>query len=275
MNHPKVPTNKWSYLIVKSIRHQNSMSISLSLLLLLFVIFPSCFSADQQYERCRLPLRCGSEPSLFPNITYPFWGLTIGKPNFCGQTEFELSCKENQTLTLELENLTLRVISLTLDNKTITVADDSLFEDGCPHIFNFTGAKQFTLNHNTELVDLFNCADNHSAGSLSRVSCQLSKDNPITYHVFGSAHPPRNCTKIGEIPMLESAKHVLRQANGSDQALKIALKKGFELRYDKDDKSCKDCFDSTGICGSDSRSGDFMCLCTDKPHKSSCHNERG
>ncbi|CAF2050283.1 LEAF RUST 10 DISEASE-RESISTANCE LOCUS RECEPTOR-LIKE PROTEIN KINASE-like 1.2 [Brassica rapa] len=254
--------------------------MSISLLLIISVVLyitdlPSCFSADQLYERCQLPLRCGSEPSLFPNITYPFWGNNIGKPNFCGQTGFELSCKKNQTLTLEIENITLRVISANLDNKTITVADDSLFEDGCPHIFNFTGAKQFTLNHNTELVDLFNCADNVSAKSLSKVSCQLRKENPITYHVFGSAHPPGNCTKVGEIPMLESAKNELRQANGSDQALKMALKKGFELRYDKEDKTCPVCTYTRGICGSESVSGSFRCLCTDKPHESSCNDGRG
>ncbi|KAJ0237576.1 LEAF RUST 10 DISEASE-RESISTANCE LOCUS RECEPTOR-LIKE PROTEIN KINASE-like 1.2 [Hirschfeldia incana] len=254
--------------------------MSISLLLIISAVLytsdlPPCFSADQQYEECRLPLRCGSEPSLFPNITYPFWGHTIGKPSFCGQKEFELSCNENKALTLELESFTLRVISLNLDNKTITVADDSLFEDGCPHIFNFTGAKQFTLNHNTELVDVFNCADNNSTGSLSKVSCQLSKENPITYHVFGSAHPPKNCTKVGEIPMLESVKNELRQANGSDQALKIAFEKGFELRYDKEDKTCRGCTHTDGICGSDSRSGSFVCLCTDRPHEYSCHDQRG
>ncbi|KAL0699653.1 hypothetical protein Bca4012_055775 [Brassica carinata] len=255
--------------------------MSISLLLIISVVLyitdlPSCFSADQQYERCQLPLICGSEPSVFPkNITYPFWGNTIGKPNFCGQTGFELSCKKNQTLTLEIEYITFRVISVNFDNKTITVADESLFEDGCLHIFNFTGAKQFTLNHNTELVDIFSCADNKSTGSLSTVSCQLSKENPITYHVFGSAHPPQNCTKVGEIPMLESAKIELRQANGSDQALKIALKKGFELRYDKEDKTCRGCIYTRGICGSESGSGNFRCLCTDKPHEFSCHDERG
>ncbi|CAH8391038.1 unnamed protein product [Eruca vesicaria subsp. sativa] len=254
--------------------------MSISLLLIISVVLyitdlPSCFSFDQHYEACRLPPRCGSEPSLFQNITYPFWGNTIGRPNFCGQTGFELSCKKNQTLTLEIEQITFRVISVNLVNKSITVADESLFEDGCLNIFNFTGAKQFTLNHNTELVDIFNCADNISAKSLSTVSCQLSKENPITYHVFGSSHPPRNCTKVGEIPMLESAKNELRKANGSDQALKVALEKGFELRYDKEDKSCKECFNSTGICGSESRSGNFVCLCADKPHKFSCHDEKG
>ncbi|RID48265.1 hypothetical protein BRARA_I04789 [Brassica rapa] len=245
--------------------------MSISLLLILCVIFPSCFSADQQYEECRLPLRCGSEPFLFPNITYPFWGNTIGKPNYCGQTEFELSCRKNQTLTLELENFTLRVISVNLENKTITVADESLFEDGCPHIFNFTGAKQFTLNHNTEMIDLFNCPVNYPPTSPSTISCQLSKDNPITYHVFGSSHPFPNCTRAGEIPMLRSAKNELNQSN---QTLKMTLEKGFELRYDKEDETCRDCTITNGICGSESGSGNFRCLCTDKPHELSCHDER-
>ncbi|KAG5409595.1 hypothetical protein IGI04_005914 [Brassica rapa subsp. trilocularis] len=238
--------------------------------------FPSCFSADQQYEECRLPLRCGSEPSvLFPNITYPFWGNSIGKPNFCGQTEFELSCKENQNLTLEIENFTLRVVSANLDNKIITVADESFLHDGCPQIFNFTGAMQFTLNHNTETIFLFNCPSNNPVTTSSTITCQLSNSNLITYHAFGSTNPPQNCTMVGEIPMLASAKNLLQQSNASDQSLKMALEKGFDLRYDSEDDVCQACTKSKGICGSEVRSGNFMCLCADKPYNSSCKDVQG
>uniref|UniRef100_A0A0D3CYJ3 Secreted protein n=1 Tax=Brassica oleracea var. oleracea TaxID=109376 RepID=A0A0D3CYJ3_BRAOL len=48
------------------------------------VTVPSCFSADQQYEECALPLRCGPGPMLLPNVTCPFWGVDktqILRPN--------------------------------------------------------------------------------------------------------------------------------------------------------------------------------------------------
>ncbi|KAF8112824.1 hypothetical protein N665_0060s0007 [Sinapis alba] len=257
-------------------------------LLIAFVVFsvasfPSCFSADRKYEECQIPLRCGSGPPVFPNITYPFWGSSIGKPSFCGQKPFELSCNENQNLTLEIENFTFRVVSANLENETITVADESLFDDGCPQFFNFTAAKQFRLNHNTETIVLFNCAGNNQPTSSLTLSCQLRKANPITYHVFRSSNPPQSCTKVGEIPINTSAKNVLRQSNdsdqalnmASDQALKMALEKGFELRYNKEDKICRDCTSSGGICGSESGSGKFRCLCADKPHKSSCTDVQG
>uniref|UniRef100_A0A1J3D113 non-specific serine/threonine protein kinase n=2 Tax=Noccaea caerulescens TaxID=107243 RepID=A0A1J3D113_NOCCA len=248
--------------------------MSISLLLITFAVFsvasfPSCFSNDQQYEECRLPLRCGSGPSVFPNITYPFWGNNIGKPNFCGQTEYELSCKENQNLTLEIKNLTLRVVSANLSDKTITVADESLLEGVCPKIWKFNGDNWFGLSPKTQKIDLFDCP---LSSSLPTISCQESNGSRRIYHVFRSSDPPRSCSKVGEIPMLESAKNALLQSNDSNQALKIALEKGFELRYSIQDNICRDCTDSSGICGSESGSGNFRCLCADKPHRSSCNN---
>ncbi|CAA7049990.1 unnamed protein product [Microthlaspi erraticum] len=255
--------------------------MSISFLLITFVIFsvacfPSCFSADQQYEECRLPLRCGSGPSVFPNITYPFWGDNIGKPNFCGQTEYELSCQENQNLTLEIKNLTLRVVSANLSDKTITVADESLLDGVCSDIWSFNGDDHFGLSPKTEYIDLFDCLGNHTpTSSLATISCLASNEGQRIYHVFGSSNLPLNCSKVGEIPMLGSAKNALLQSNDSKQALRIALEKGFEMRYSIQDEICRDCTDSSGICGSDSGSEIFRCLCLDKPHKSSCNDGQG
>ncbi|XP_013589580.1 PREDICTED: uncharacterized protein At1g18380 [Brassica oleracea var. oleracea] len=82
------------------------------------VTVPSCFSADQQYEECALPLRCGPE---------------VG-------------------------NVSLRVNSLDLKNQTITVVEESLSLGGCPDLtVNFTGSGQFTLDPLGETIDLFTC----------------------------------------------------------------------------------------------------------------------
>ena len=237
---------------------------------------PWCFSADQQYEECQLPLRCGSGLSVFPNITYPFWGNNIGKPRFCGKTEFELSCKDNQTLTLEIKNVTLRVISVNLDSTIITVADESLFEGRCPKILNFSGDDQFIINHNTNTIDLFECPRGLDEGSTG-ISCNESNGSLKTYNVFGLTHPPQNCSKVGEIPMLSSAEieNTLHQSKKSNQTLKMALEKGFELRYTIDKEICRFCYSSSGICGSEVLSGRFQCLCADKPFESSCQYVQG
>ncbi|WZY98142.1 hypothetical protein YC2023_070471 [Brassica napus] len=212
---------------------------SISLLLITIVSLPFCFSADEQYEKClSSPLRCGHGPSVFPNnTTYPFWGTDIGKPSYCGQIPFKLSCEGNQTLTVEIADLTLPVISTKLENKTITVADERLLEGGCPEVWDFNGDERFTLSHNTEKIGLFECSSYDLAG---------------------------------EVPVLKSAKSALHELR---KTLMEALEEGFELRYSIEDKVCQGCSISKGVCGSELGSGSFRCLCSDKPHKSSCDDK--
>ncbi|KAG2303195.1 hypothetical protein Bca52824_031846 [Brassica carinata] len=251
------------------------MSISILLITIVFFVvgLPLCFSADQQYEKCLSPpLPCGHGPSVFQNnITYPFWGNDIDKPDYCGQPPFELTCDDYyQTLTLEIANLTLRVVSAKLEDDTITVADESLLEDdGCPTTWDFNGDGQFTLNHNTEKMDLHTCSSDMST-SLPYITCKRSDGSMTTYRFLPSNVSDRGCVKAGEVPVLESSKTALHQ---SKKTLEEALKGGFELRYIIDDRVCRDCTDSDGVCGSDSRSGKFRCLCADRPHKSSCKDK--
>ncbi|KAG7597476.1 Protein kinase domain [Arabidopsis suecica] len=252
--------------------------MSIFLLFISFVVFsvadlPSCFSADQLYEKCLSHLRCGSGQQVFENYTtYPFWGPD--KPKFCGQSSFELSCDGNQSLTLAIGDLTLRVVSANLESQTISVADDSLLDGGCPKIWNFTGKNQFTLDSNTEKIDLFICSSNPGKASLSNFTCERSQETSTTYHVFVSPDFGRNCTKFGDVPMLRSVKDHLH-IRGSNLTLEKALRKGFDLSYRLKDTSCRRCSDSRGICGSDSGSESFRCLCEDKPHISSCDDEDG
>ncbi|KAG2268646.1 hypothetical protein Bca52824_063201 [Brassica carinata] len=254
------------------------MSISLHLLtFFLFSVasFLSCFSADRQYEECRLPLRCGYGSSVFRNnITYPFWGDEIGKPKFCGRKGFRLACKDDQNLSIEIKNLTFRIVSANLDDKIITVADESWFEGRCPKMLDFKGDDQFSLSPNTETIDLFDCSSGDSAQALSTITCRESNTGLSTYHFFGSSnYYAHNCRNVGEIPMLASAKNALLQYSVSN--LTLALKEGFELRYTIDDRFCESCFSSKGICGSESESGDFRCLCSDGPHDRSCNDDKG
>ncbi|KAF8085491.1 hypothetical protein N665_0665s0002 [Sinapis alba] len=250
------------------------MSISILLIITIVVGLPLCFSADQQYEKCRSsPLRCGyGHQSVFPNnTTYPFWGTDIGKPVYCGQTPFELSCNDYyQTLTLQIANLTFRVVSTELENNTITVADESLFEGGgCPKSLEFSGNDQFTLSPNTEKMDLHTCSDPYDQLiSMPNITCRASDGVMRTYRFLLPNVSDYGCLKVGEVPVFESAKKALRESN---KTLEEALKGGFELRYFIDDRVCKVCSNSSGICGS--VSGNFRCLCSDRPHKSSCKDK--
>ncbi|CAF1926583.1 BnaC05g50070D [Brassica napus] len=255
--------------------------MSISILLITTIVFffvvglPLCFSVDQRYEKClSSPLRCGHKPSVFSNnITYPFWGADIDKPVYCGRPPFELSCNDDyQTLTLEIADLMLRVVSTKQENNTITVADESLFEDGgCPKTWDFNGDDQFTLNPNTEKMDLHTCSDpNISTTSLPNITCTGSDGYKITYLFLPPNVSDHGYKKAGEIPVLKSTKNALHDF---ETTLMEALQGGFELRYIIDDQVCRDCTNSTGVCGSDSTSGKFRCLCPDRPHKSSCKDE--
>lgn len=236
-----------------------------------FAAVPSCFSADQQYEECLAPLRCGPGPTLLPNVSYPFWG--VNKPNYCGQTEFQLSCKNNQNLTLDLENLSFRVISFDLEIQTITVAEESLFEGGCPdQTLNFTWSNQFTLTPTVDIIDLFTCQASQMVDSLSSFTCRRTNGDMVTYHAFTTPQTAaRGCLKFAEVPLLRSVKDDLMR---SRLTLGEALVKGFDLRYNiRDDKSCRDCSISGGVCGSKLVSNSFQCLCSDRPYNSTCHEE--
>ncbi|ESQ37626.1 hypothetical protein EUTSA_v10002354mg [Eutrema salsugineum] len=232
-----------------------------------FTAVPSCFSADQQYEKCRLPLRCSPGPTLLPNISYPFWG--VNKPSYCGQREFQLSCNNHQNLTLDLANFSLRVISFDLENQTLTVADESLLEGGCPYLsLNFSGSNQYTLAPTIEKIDLFTCSASPEVESVSSFTCGTSNRNIVTFHAFKSSNTIRACVKSGEVPLLSSVKVDFQQ---SRLTLEEALKKGFDLRYNiRKSDSCNLCLSSGGICGSESVSRSFHCLCSDRPHNYAC-----
>ncbi|KAG2312648.1 hypothetical protein Bca52824_024205 [Brassica carinata] len=148
------------------------------------------------------------------------------------------------------------------------------FEGGCPKILNFAGDDQFIINPNTKAIDLFECPRGLDERS-PMISCKESNGSLKTYNVFGSTHPSQYCSKVGEIPMLISAVNALHQSNESNQTLKMALEKGFEMRYTIDKEICRDCASSSGTCGSDIRSDKFRCLCSDKPYKSSCQDVQG
>ncbi|CAE5963211.1 unnamed protein product [Arabidopsis arenosa] len=230
----------------------------------------SCFSADKQYEECLEPLRCGQGPTLLPNVTYPFWG--VNKPNYCGQTEFQLSCKNNKNLTLVLTNLSLQVISFDLENQTLTVADESLSEGRCSSIsLNFTETNQFTIAPTVGKIDLFICPAPQMVNPLSSFTCRKSNGEIVTYYAFKPSDSFRDCVKLGEGPVLRS---VLDDFLRSILTLEEAVVKGFDLRYNiRDDKSCRGCLVSGGVCGSELVSGNFRCLCSEKPHNIPCYDE--
>ncbi|AEE34584.1 wall-associated receptor kinase carboxy-terminal protein [Arabidopsis thaliana] len=200
-------------------------------------------------------------PRLLPNVTYPFWG--VNKPNYCGQTEFQLTCKNNQNLTLVLTNLSLQVISFDLENQTLTVVDESLFEGRCPSMsLNFTGANQFTIAPTVEKIDLFICPASQMVSPLSAFTCRKSNGEIVTYYAFKPSDSVTDCVKMGEYPVLSS---LLDEFQRSRLKLKEALVKGFDLRFNiRDDQSCRGCSNSHGVCGSEPVSGSFQCLCYDK-----------
>lgn len=258
-----------NFLVNRSMKTTTSFILRFAVAVYLAAV-PSCFSADKQYEECLAPLRCGQGPGILRNVTYPFWG--VNKPNYCGQTEFQLSCKNDLNLILDLKTFSFLVLSFDLENQTLTVANESLFEGRCPSIsLNFTGTNQFTIAPTSKKIDLFICPAPEMVNPLSSFTCRKSNGDMVTYYTFKTSDSVTECVKLGEVPVFSS---VLDDFQRSRLTLEEALVKGFDLRYNiRDDRSCRGCSRSGGVCGSELVSGSFRCLCTDKPHNFTCNEE--
>uniref|UniRef100_A0A0D3CYJ1 Protein kinase domain-containing protein n=1 Tax=Brassica oleracea var. oleracea TaxID=109376 RepID=A0A0D3CYJ1_BRAOL len=206
------------------------------------VTVPSCFSADQQYEECALPLRCGPGPMLLPNVTCPFWGVD--------KTQI---LRPNRVSTLLQEWSILNFRDLTV---------------------NFTGSGQFTLDPLGETIDLFTCpAIPLVAAEPSPFTCEGSNKSSVTYFTFLPSDTFGNdeCIHVGAVPVPGS---VYRDFVQGRVKLQDVLENGFSLSYTiGSSESCQQCLSSGGICGSMSGSESFRCLCRDRPHMSTCNDE--
>ncbi|XP_059642128.1 LEAF RUST 10 DISEASE-RESISTANCE LOCUS RECEPTOR-LIKE PROTEIN KINASE-like 1.4 isoform X1 [Cornus florida] len=243
--------------------------------LILVQIPPSLSNPYQLYlKTCGTKFSCGT----ITGIGYPFRGQE--QPKNCGYPGLVLNCKNNNITTINIMNLTYRVLGLDQTTQVMKIAREDVMESTCPQklvnttldyaIFDF--ASQYP-----NITYLFGCPTSFNLppglNPLNLTGINLPVLDPITscghngvYVVLGALGPGIYCNASVIVPVFKEMD--LGESTKVTDWDKV-VRDGFEVRWKVDNKVCSDCTGSNGQCGYDVASKQSTCYCPDPPYLSS------
>ncbi|KAI8017046.1 LEAF RUST 10 DISEASE-RESISTANCE LOCUS RECEPTOR-LIKE PROTEIN KINASE-like 1.3 [Camellia lanceoleosa] len=229
----------------------------LKLLLLFQFHLSSSYSDQYLYTSCGNTFNCGSI-----TVGYPFRGT--GDQDYCGYPGLVLDCSNDNITTIQIENLTYRVLGIDQSTQTMKIAREDLMESICPHdmvnttldsaLFEYTSSTymnltflygcQVPLKPVLNLIPIPSCNESGNvylfAGAQGGdlIGCQDSVVTPISGWVL--------------------------PVNSTDQ--EQAIRGGFEVKWKVDSKECSDCIGSKGRCGYSFFTNQTTCYCPTPPY---------
>ncbi|XP_058009859.1 LEAF RUST 10 DISEASE-RESISTANCE LOCUS RECEPTOR-LIKE PROTEIN KINASE-like 1.2 isoform X2 [Hevea brasiliensis] len=248
-------------------------SIIILFFLLVFVPISHC-EDDEYYKQCFTPFQCGS----LSNLSYPF--LSDERPEFCGFQGFRLRCLEGPIPIITIKNQEFYVNFVNQSERVMTIARKDLSENVCPpdvaEIPNTT-LKETLFSYVPELenVNLFyNCSNEvKMIPTPYKISCAVNDEQRDAFYATDELlrkwnQDPSDCNIRVEVPV---PKVAVEQLSGGMEALRKVLREGFNVKYMFDTITvCHGCENSGGICGSNSSTSGFTCLCTDQSNSYTC-----
>lgn len=251
----------------------------------LILLKPPRFHAQeiQQFSECQnqTTFNCGEN---ILKIVYPFWGGN--RPSYCGLEGFELTCKNDDFTTIDIDSLTFRVLSINQSGHEIKIARSDIQDDTniCPPVITSTNLSKtiFGYNPGTEIIYLYyDCPfelniDFPDSSVWGNFTC--TKNGAENYGFYAG-----ELFKVDELRKFEACRTemvaaVMREAfreyreNVSMSMLEL-LKEGFLMNYIIDEIACSACASSGGLCGSDfENSRRFQCICRNGVHRFTCPN---
>ncbi|XAR51516.1 hypothetical protein NMG60_11006163 [Bertholletia excelsa] len=249
---------------------QNCSLLFLFILVLPSINFlPSLCLNDIRYTNCSEAFTCGT----IQNIRYPFWG--VNRADYCGLPGFELDC-EDQVPTITMASEKYRILDISPQNRSITLAREDLWNNICPARFLNT-----TLNYDlfryspglTNLTLFYGC--DFSTGPLCRYNCSINGTDVDGFYMPSSdtLDPSMgSCNSSILVPVFVTVAGAL-QANLT--SLSAAINQGFNLFWSPGDDQCFTCMESGGVCGHNCCQSEFICFCYDKPNSDSCPTRPG
>ncbi|XP_052204429.1 LEAF RUST 10 DISEASE-RESISTANCE LOCUS RECEPTOR-LIKE PROTEIN KINASE-like 1.3 isoform X1 [Diospyros lotus] len=242
------------------------------LMILLSVHFPSSSLAadDENFKNCGQPFQC----SNFTDLRYPFWGGN--RPKFCGHPRFQLDCQGKPPI-LTIKSRQYRVLAIndsSADSPFLQVARNEFYDTNCPQdLYNATLDTNY-FNYVTDTEDLtlyYGCQTLPGVSALvpTQFNCTVSGSTTPSPNYFLPTGMPINtsCNSIVNVRVNQTAAQSLTNSSNLRQVLEI----GFGLQWEANNTSCSKCVGTSGVCGSDSTSGSFVCYCVDGPHPVSCN----
>ncbi|XP_052195751.1 LEAF RUST 10 DISEASE-RESISTANCE LOCUS RECEPTOR-LIKE PROTEIN KINASE-like 1.4 isoform X2 [Diospyros lotus] len=242
----------------------NSPTLSwLPLLILLpLLLFPSSFcNPDEEfsYRSCNATFSCGS----VAGIEYPFRGNQ--EPELCGYPGFVLDCRDKNT-TIDINNLTYRVLSIDPAAQTMKIAREDVMESGCPQkLVNTTlddALFEFASSGHMNFTFLYGCPEVPIILGIDPVfSCRNSEHDRV-YLVPGNPASPSCSRSVTTVADFELSGLSLKPD------FQQVIRGGFQVRWKLDSRACEDCTKSKGRCGYNRDTNRTSCLCPDPPYVS-------
>ncbi|PIA33374.1 hypothetical protein AQUCO_04100062v1 [Aquilegia coerulea] len=249
-----------------------------------FNIWLSFCAEDSKYFTCAKPFECGD----MKNITYPFWGN--GRPEYCGHPDFQLKCRKDKSVEIEIQSQNYRVLHFNYLRRTLRLIPLSNYGGDCPRFYNIS-LNMNIFNYSrptTQTLTLFyNCPS--IPNLLTNFTCSINA-NTNGYNYLGKLDlTPQLKPPIFSI-LIHSIVRILEQKSGENfstlqnsflcynfvndygptSSLEEVLRNGFEVVYVTDVPICNECETSGGRCGYDQISAQPICFCRDGQNPRSC-----
>ncbi|CAI9758407.1 unnamed protein product [Fraxinus pennsylvanica] len=246
---------------------------------LVLLYFPGSFCQNGgEYAACGAPFRCAG----IQEISYPFWGGN--RPDYCGYPGFQLNNCQGDVPILTISSIQYRVLEINSTAHTLKVAREDLWNNTCPRfLYNTTlNRNLFEFSPNDQNVTLhYGCST--SSGQPSprpphMFDCTVNGTNSESLFTIGEDSPsiPGTGTDIRcdtniSVPVNETAAGNLAGSTASIVLLQDALASGFSLQWSANNRVCRNCIRSGGLCGTNQDSQALACYCADGTHASICN----
>ncbi|XP_057949884.1 LEAF RUST 10 DISEASE-RESISTANCE LOCUS RECEPTOR-LIKE PROTEIN KINASE-like 2.1 [Malania oleifera] len=243
-----------------------------------FVLIPTSSCADERYANCSATFECANIPS----IAYPFWGGN--RPEYCGHPRFELAC-DGDLPEIKIATQYYRVLNIDNTTHTLTVARSDYWNNYCPASLANTSLDFAIVNYapyNQNLTLYYGCNSalpsevSVFSNASTQFSCAINNRNLTGYlQLFDPGATTSSILKYLSdcdysvlVPVLQSAAEKLETSLTPLTSLVSALRGGFGVQWDANNRGCDECEASGGACGYDS--GDFACYCRNGTFPTTC-----
>ncbi|XP_058008460.1 LEAF RUST 10 DISEASE-RESISTANCE LOCUS RECEPTOR-LIKE PROTEIN KINASE-like 2.1 [Hevea brasiliensis] len=247
--------------------------------LLVFVPTSYC-EEDGLYRECFTPFQCGH----LSNLSYPFW--SDERPEICGYQGFKLRCREGPIPIITIKDQEFYVNFVYQSERVMIISRKDLSENIClpgvAEIPNTTlNETPFSYVPEFENVNLFyNCSNEVTkVPTLYKIPCTVNGEQRDAFYATDWLlskwnQDPSDCNIRVEVPVPKV--DVEQLISGGMEALSKALREGFNVTYMFDTiPLCSECVHSGGICGTNSSTFRFTCLCRDQPYPYNCPKAKG
>lgn len=219
------------------------------LILIIFQVHRT--NSEGFYGTCNNPFSCGT----ISGLQYPF--RQYQDPAQCGYPGFELNCDDQNPPTIDITNITYRVLAVNPTSQIMTLVRGDMINSTCPIDLVNT-----TIDHNlfdytssyTNITFLFGCPiDFYPVGMIGSLVCG---SNGIGKTILAlRAVGPGMCKASVVIPSPDPLQFM------SPIELVKVLQNGFDVRWKVESQPCADCTWSGGQCVYDTSTLLTKCAC--------------